>query len=76
VTHRLSFNTWQRVGWLTYIGLRAQKLGSSLEAVFTLAEPPDLHPWLQVVQPEQCSVNTLETLLHQFYLAGRGSLAA
>jgi len=35
------------MGWLTYIGVRAQRLGSSLGAVFTLGEPPDLHPWLQ-----------------------------
>ena len=33
------------------VGVRAQRLGSSLGGVFTLGDPPNLHPWLQVVQP-------------------------
>ena len=43
-----TFSQHLAMGWLTYIGVRAQRLGSSLGAVFTLGEPPDLHPWLQV----------------------------
>ena len=38
------------MGWLMYVGVRAQKVGSSLSSVFTLGEPPGLHPWLQVQQ--------------------------
>ena len=58
LTHRL-FSQHFAMGWLTYIGLRAQRLGSSLGAVFTLGEPPDLHPWMQVQR--STNLQTLET---------------
>ena len=46
-------------GHFVNLGLRAQRLGTSLGAVLTLGEAPYLHPWLQVFQAQgKCDVTS------------------